>query len=129
MNKSDSKGERSIALFLLGILFFNPPLLSIFAADVTFGGIPLLYLYLFCAWAAFILLIGLMSEKSQERRRGRRAPGLPLENGTQGRSAVPEGSLPHSITPHLDQGEPLREEARRPEAFGPDSGSDEGKTL
>jgi hypothetical protein len=52
-------GERAIALFLLAFLAFNPPLLSIFSADVIVFGVPLLYLYLFCAWAGIIALIGL----------------------------------------------------------------------
>ena len=52
-------GERAIALFLLAILAFSPPLLSIFGADVILFGMPLLYLYLFCAWAGIIALIGL----------------------------------------------------------------------
>ncbi len=108
MNNSDSKGERSIALFLLGILLFNPPLLSIFGVDVAFGGIPLLYIYLFLAWAAFILLIGLISEKGQERRRGRRSHGLPLEKGTPEGSAIPEDSLPHSIEPRPNQSGNIR---------------------
>lgn len=103
MNKSDSKGERSIALFLLGILLFNPPVLSIFGVDVAFGGVPLLYIYLFLAWAAFILLMGLISELGSERRRSRRVPPLPGDEHRVGQSAVPEDSLPHSITPHLNQ--------------------------
>lgn len=52
-------GERAIALFLLAFLAFNPPLLSIFGADVILFGLPLQYLYLFCAWAGIIALIGL----------------------------------------------------------------------
>jgi hypothetical protein len=52
-------GERAIALFLLAVLAFNPPLLSIFSADVIVFGVPLLYFYLFCAWAGIIALIGL----------------------------------------------------------------------
>ena len=110
MNNSDSKGERSIALFLLGILLFNPPLLSIFGVDVAFGGIPLLYIYLFLAWAVFIVLIGLISEVGQERRRNLRVPTLPSDQNAIGhnaigqnaigKSAIPRGSLPHSITPH-----------------------------
>lgn len=99
MNKSDSKGERSIALFLLGILLFNPPLLSIFGVDVAFGGVPLLYIYLFLAWAAFILLMGLISELGPEQRRSRRMPPLPSDENRVGQSAVPQDSLPHSITP------------------------------
>ena len=99
MNKSGSRGERSIALFLLGILLFNPPLLSIFGADVAFGGVPLIYIYLFLAWAIFILLIGLTSEAGQERRRGHRLPPLPGNDNPVERAAVPQGSLPHSIGP------------------------------
>ncbi len=96
MNTSGSKGERSIALFLLGILLFNPPLLSIFAGDVTIAGVPLLYIYLFLAWAVFILLIGIISESGQERRRSHRLPPLPGNDNPE-RSAIPQGSLPHSI--------------------------------
>lgn len=97
MNTSGSKGERSIALFLLGILLFNPPLLSIFADDVAIAGVPLLYIYLFLAWAIFILLIGIISESGQERRRSRRLPPLPGNDNPAERSAIPQGSLPHSI--------------------------------
>lgn len=97
MNTSGSKGERSIALFLLGILLFNPPLLSIFSGDVVIAGVPLLYIYLFLAWAVFILLIGIISETGQERRRSRRLPPLPGNDNPAERSAVPQGSLPHSI--------------------------------
>lgn len=98
MNTSGSKGERSIALFLLGILLFNPPLLSIFGGDVEVAGVPLLYLYLFLAWGVFILLIGVISETGQERRRSRRLP-LPGNDNPAERSAVPQRSLPHSIGP------------------------------
>jgi hypothetical protein len=52
-------GERAIALFLLAFLAFNPPLLSIYSADIILFGVPLLYFYLFCAWAGIIALIGL----------------------------------------------------------------------
>ncbi len=99
MNNFDPKGERSIALFLLGILLFNPPLLSIFGIDVAFAGIPLLYIYLFLAWAAFILLMGLISERGQERRRSRRVAPLPGDENAAEQTQIREDSLPHSITP------------------------------
>jgi hypothetical protein len=51
------KGQRFAALFLLGCLLFNYPLLQLFARDGALFGIPLLYCYAFGAWAA---LIGLM---------------------------------------------------------------------
>jgi hypothetical protein len=59
MHGPGSIGERAIALFLLAFLAFNPPLLSIFSSDQILFGVPLLYLYLFCAWAGVIALIGL----------------------------------------------------------------------
>ncbi len=59
MQGPGNMGERAIALFLLAFLAFNPPLLSIFSADLIIFGVPLLYLYLFCAWAGVIALVGL----------------------------------------------------------------------
>lgn len=52
------KGQRLVALSLLGCLVFNYPLLSLFAGDARAWGIPLLYVYLFSAWG---LLIGAMA--------------------------------------------------------------------
>jgi len=59
MHGPGNMGERAIALFLLAFLAFNPPLLSIFSAELFVFGVPLLYLYLFCAWAGVIALVGL----------------------------------------------------------------------
>ncbi len=47
-------GARSVALFLLGIVAFNAPLMAIFSVDTRILGVPLLYLYLFLAWGALI---------------------------------------------------------------------------
>ncbi|MFH1983650.1 MAG: hypothetical protein ABIL58_17545 [Pseudomonadota bacterium] len=55
-----SKYRRLIGLFILGCLLFNYPILSIFDRAVLIGGIPLLYLYLFTAWAVVIMLIALI---------------------------------------------------------------------
>ncbi len=46
-----------MALFVLGLLFFSPPILSLFSIEGFIFGIPLLYFYLFSAWAVFILLL------------------------------------------------------------------------
>jgi hypothetical protein len=48
--------ERLVALFLLGGVLMFPPLLGVFNQQLRFLGLPLLYLYLFVAWAALILL-------------------------------------------------------------------------
>jgi hypothetical protein len=64
MHKSSRKGQRLIGLFLLGCLFFNYPLLSLFNVRATLFGVPLLYAYLFAAWALLIALVALVMEKT-----------------------------------------------------------------
>ncbi len=54
MQKPDLKGQRLAALFLLGCLLFNYPLLSLFNNSGSIWGIPILYAYLFTTWALFI---------------------------------------------------------------------------
>lgn len=46
--------EQLIALFVLGALLLLPPLIVVFSSPVRILGIPVLYLYLFVAWAALI---------------------------------------------------------------------------
>ena len=56
-------GQRLVALFLLGCLLLNFPLLYLFERPVTIGGVPLLFGYVFAAWAALIALLGLAVER------------------------------------------------------------------
>jgi hypothetical protein len=58
--------ERLVALFILGVLLFSPPFLLIFDNSATLMGIPVLYLYLFVAWAALIGLLALAIEKMED---------------------------------------------------------------
>jgi hypothetical protein len=60
------KGQRLVALFLLGSLLFNYPLLSLFASDSRLWGIPLVYVYLFVAWAALIGAMALIIERRDQ---------------------------------------------------------------
>ncbi|MGD8833814.1 MAG: hypothetical protein PVJ84_15485 [Desulfobacteraceae bacterium] len=48
--------KRLIGLFLLGYLLLNHPLISLFNIPTLIGGIPLLYAYIFGAWA-FVIFI------------------------------------------------------------------------
>ena len=52
------QSERLVALFVLGCLLLTYPLLALFNHEASVLGIPLLYAYLFGAWA---VLIGLMA--------------------------------------------------------------------
>ncbi len=60
------KGQRLVALFLLGFLLFNYPLLTLFAGPTRAWGIPLLYVYVFAVWAALIALMVLVVEKRDD---------------------------------------------------------------
>ena len=58
-----NRAQRLVALFLLGCLLFSFPLLSIFNSGGTVFGIPVLYAYLFGAWAALIALAIVIVER------------------------------------------------------------------
>jgi hypothetical protein len=57
------QAQRLVALFVLGCLLFSYPLLSLFNGGGTVFGIPVLYAYLFGAWAALIALMILVVER------------------------------------------------------------------
>ena len=65
MTKTSRKGARLVALFLLGCLLFNYPLLALFNVRATVFGIPLLYAYLFAAWALLIALAAVVMERRE----------------------------------------------------------------
>mgnify|MGYP001767569287 CR=1 FL=1 len=54
--------ERLLALFVFGALLFTPPWLGVFSKPVLVLGIPLLYVYLFVAWALIIALAASICE-------------------------------------------------------------------
>ncbi len=60
------RNERIIVLALVGMLGLNYPWLSLFSTGGLLLGIPVLYLYLFLVWGAFILLVGLLIETNEE---------------------------------------------------------------
>lgn len=55
--------QRLVALFVLGCLLLNFPLLYLFERAVTIDAVPLLFVYVFAAWAAVIALLGLTIER------------------------------------------------------------------
>ena len=63
MAKKGRRGERLVGLFLLGCLLFNFPLLALFNVRAALFGIPVLYAYLFAAWALLIALVALIMER------------------------------------------------------------------
>jgi apolipoprotein N-acyltransferase len=63
MKTTDDNGGRQwpSAVFLLGCLLFSWPVLALFDVPAWIAGVPVLFAYLFAAWAALIVLIGLVS--------------------------------------------------------------------
>lgn len=63
MIKATLTGQRLVAVFLLGCVLVNYPVLSVFDPAGTWGGIPVLYLYVFGVWAAVIALMAWIIER------------------------------------------------------------------
>jgi hypothetical protein len=65
MNDFESKGQRFVALCMLGMLLFNYPVLALFNVSGTILGVPTLYAYVFAAWAALIALMARVAETQE----------------------------------------------------------------
>ena len=63
MDKSNKRGPRLIGLCMLGCLLFNYPVLALFNLPGAVLGIPVLYAYIFTAWALLIALMKLAVER------------------------------------------------------------------
>jgi hypothetical protein len=66
VKRSDLTGQRLTAIFLMGMVALNYPILSLFALPRKVGGIPLLYVYVFTAWAVLIALMAWVIERPRE---------------------------------------------------------------
>jgi hypothetical protein len=66
MIRPSIKGQRLVALFLLGFLLLNYPLLNLFAGPAHLFGIPMLYAYVFAVWALVIGLMMWVVEKGED---------------------------------------------------------------
>ena len=67
MTPDSKKNKRLVALFLLGCVLLNYPILSLVNLQILIFGLPLLYVYLFGVWC---LLIGLTALATFFRSRG-----------------------------------------------------------
>jgi hypothetical protein len=65
MNDYETKSQRFVALCMLGMLLFNYPMLALFNVAGTFFGVPVLYAYIFIAWAALIGLMAFAAESGE----------------------------------------------------------------
>ena len=65
MSDFQSKGQRFVALCMLGMLLFNYPILALFNVPGALLGVPVLYAYVFVAWAALIALMAWIAESGR----------------------------------------------------------------
>ncbi len=68
MKRSGITGQRLAAIFLMGCILLNFPVLFLFSRPVDVGGIPLLYAWVFGAWAFMIALMAVVTERRRRRR-------------------------------------------------------------
>jgi len=66
VKRSGITGQRLAAIFFMGCVLLNYPILSLFTRRVAIAGIPLLYAYLFGVWALLIALIRVVLERPKE---------------------------------------------------------------
>jgi len=62
MSDLETRGQRFVALCMLGMLLFNYPILALFNVPGTLFGVPALYAYVFIAWAALIASMAYLAE-------------------------------------------------------------------
>lgn len=66
MKRSDVTGQRLVAIFLMGCVLLNYPILALFARPVELAGIPLLFAWVFAAWVVLIVLVAVVTERTRE---------------------------------------------------------------
>lgn len=63
MHRRILAGDRLIAAFLMGCVLFNYPVLSLFDRPIEVLEIPLVYVYVFSAWAVVVALMAWAIER------------------------------------------------------------------
>lgn len=63
MRRAGATGQRLAAIFGMGCVLLNYPILSLFSRKAEVAGIPLLYLYIFGVWSVLIALMAVAVER------------------------------------------------------------------
>jgi fatty acid desaturase len=70
MTRDSKKNKRLVALFLLGCILLNFPILSLVNLEILIFGWPLLYVYIFGVWCLLISLTALATVFHTRERTG-----------------------------------------------------------
>jgi len=63
MRRSGTTGQRLAAIFMMGCVLLNYPILSLFSRPEDVNGIPLLYVFVFAVWTVLIGLMAVVIER------------------------------------------------------------------
>jgi hypothetical protein len=66
MKRSGKTGQRLAAVFMMGWVLLNYPILGLFARAGEVGGIPLLYAFVFGTWVLLIALMAFVVERARD---------------------------------------------------------------
>lgn len=66
MYRSRLTAQRLAALFLLGCVLFNYPVLALFNRAASVFGVPVLYAWIFAAWLALIAVMAIVIERRRD---------------------------------------------------------------
>jgi hypothetical protein len=66
MKRADTTGQRLTAIFMMGCVLLNYPILSLFGRPGDVAGIPLLFVYAFGAWIVLIALMAWVIERPRD---------------------------------------------------------------
>jgi len=68
MNSRNRKVMKLVGVFILGSVFFNYPIMSLFNIDTSVMGLPLFYVCLFSGWVVIIFLILIIMETGRKQK-------------------------------------------------------------
>jgi hypothetical protein len=66
LRRAGTTGQRLAAIFTMGCVLLNYPLLSLFSRPEGVAGIPLLYVYVFAVWILLVGLLALVIERTRD---------------------------------------------------------------
>jgi hypothetical protein len=66
MKRSDVTGQRLAAIFAMGCLLLNHPIISLFRGPYEVLGVPLLFAYVFGTWLLLIALMAFVIERPRD---------------------------------------------------------------
>ncbi|MGB6054050.1 MAG: hypothetical protein WBG17_02315 [Burkholderiaceae bacterium] len=65
---SSTASDAAVALPLFGLFLLMPPLITLFAAGLDLGGVPLIVIYVFGVWIALIVCAALLARRLDPSR-------------------------------------------------------------